>query len=147
MHTIIFDDPLNLNEPLVIPLALKGDTSYLPSRKSRESEYEDELIPHIDMTSEAPVWEPYETSFAEQEDSMTYFRGEVIINETITRGKRMINYFSTREYHAEDSTDDDNFYKSLNAKVDMAKVGVSKGRHGVTLDYLSQKWLISPEAG
>ena len=28
----------------------------------------------------------------------------------------------------------------------MAKVGSSKGRHGVTLEYLSQKWLISPQA-
>ena len=125
-HTIIVGTPLNPNEPLVIPLALKGDTSYLSSRKPRESEYEDELIPHIDMKSEAPVWEPSETSFAEQEDSMTDIRGEVIINETITRGKRMINYFSTREYHAEDSTDDDNFYKSLNAMVNVAKVGCLK---------------------
>ena len=58
-HAIIFDDPLKSNEPLIIPLVLKGFTSDFLSRKSRESEYEDEYIPHIDMTSEAPVWEPY----------------------------------------------------------------------------------------
>ena len=28
----------------------------------------------------------------------------------------------------------------------MAKVGESKGRHGVTSEYLSKKWLISTEA-
>ena len=37
------------------------------------------------------------------------------------------------------------FYKVVNAKVNIAKVDVSKGIHGVTLDYLSQKWLILPE--
>ena len=36
-HSIIFYDPLNLNEPLVIPLALKGVMSYFPSRKPRVS--------------------------------------------------------------------------------------------------------------
>ena len=74
---------MNLNEPLVIPLALKGVTSYFLSRKPRVSEYKHESIPHIDMTSEAPVWEPSETSFSEQEDAMTDFRGGVINNETI----------------------------------------------------------------
>ena len=33
------------------------------------------MIPHIDITSETPVWEPYETNFAEQVDVMTDFRG------------------------------------------------------------------------
>ena len=54
---------MNPNEPMVIPLALKGFTIYLPSRTPKASEYEDELIPHIDMTSEAPVWEPSENFF------------------------------------------------------------------------------------
>ena len=43
------------------------------------------------MMSEALVWEPSETSFAEQEYVITDFRGEVIINEIITRGQRIIN--------------------------------------------------------
>ena len=37
MHAIIVDDPLNPNEPLVIPLALKGVMSYLLSRNLRAS--------------------------------------------------------------------------------------------------------------
>ena len=55
-HAIIVDDPLNLNETLIIPLSLKGVTIYFTSRKPKASEYEDESIPHVDMTSEAPVW-------------------------------------------------------------------------------------------
>ena len=57
-HAIIANDMLNLNEPLIILLALKGVTSYLLSRKPKESEYEDESVPQIDMKREEPVWEP-----------------------------------------------------------------------------------------
>ena len=82
-HTIIVNDQLNPNEPLVIPLSLKGVTSYLTSRKPKASEYEDEQIPHINMTSKAPVLVLYGTSFEEQEDSMNELRGEVISSDTI----------------------------------------------------------------
>ena len=54
-HTIIVDDPLNPNAPLVIPLVLKRVTSYLPSRKPRASEYENFSIINIDMTGKATV--------------------------------------------------------------------------------------------
>ena len=77
---------------------------------------------------------------------MTDFRIEVISSETITRGLRIINYLSTRYDHAVGFIEDDNFYKALNAKVNVAKVVASKGIHGVTLDSLSQKWLISTES-
>ena len=45
-----------------------------------------------------------------------------------------------------DFKDEDNSYKVLNPKVNVVKVGTYKGRHGVTLDSLSQKWVISTEA-
>ena len=54
-HAIIVDDSLNPNELLIITLVLKGVNSYFLSSNPRASEYEDESIPHIDMTSEAPV--------------------------------------------------------------------------------------------
>ena len=57
---------MNPNEPLVTPLGLKGVTIYFLSRNHRLSEYEDESMPNIDMTSKAPVWEPSETSFSEK---------------------------------------------------------------------------------
>ena len=63
-QAIIIKNPLNPNESLVILLALKGVTSYFPSRNTRASEYEDKLIHHIDMKTKALVWETSETSFA-----------------------------------------------------------------------------------
>ena len=65
-HAIIFNDLLNPNKPPIIPLLLNRITSYLPYREPRESEYDDESIPHIDMMSEPPVWEPSEASFTEK---------------------------------------------------------------------------------
>ena len=45
-----------------------------------------------------------------------------------------------------DLTDDDNFFNALNVKVNGDRIGASKGIHGVTLESLSHKLLISPEA-
>ena len=92
------------------------------------------------------MWEPSETSFPEQEYTMTIFRGEFIISENIIRGQHIINSLSTGEYDAVDFTDDENFFNDLNDQVNMDRVGTLKLIHGVTSDSLSQKWLISTEA-
>ena len=76
------------------------------------------------MTSEAPVWEPSEVSFEDQEDSMNDFRGEVMRNETITRGWRIIDYLSTGKENVVDFIDDKKFFDVCNAKVIVARVGV-----------------------
>ena len=77
---------------------------------------------------------------------MKYFRGELIGNETIARGQRIINYLSTSEGDAVDFTDDENLFDALTAKTNVARVILLKGTHGVTSDSLSQKWLLSSEA-
>ena len=58
------------------------------------------------------------------------------------RGQRIINSFAASEDNAVDSTDEDNFYKVLNDKANVAKVGASKGRDAVNSESLSKKWLI-----
>ena len=77
---------------------------------------------------------------------MTYFRVEFISSETIARGLRIINSLSTGEDDAVDFTYDNNLFNTLNAKVNVARVGAPKGSHGVTSMFLSKKWFISPEA-
>ena len=91
------------------------------------------------MTTEAPVWEPSDTDFSEKEDKITELKDKFISSETTTRVQRIINHLFTSKDHAVDFKDDDNFYKAVNAKVNVANVKVSKGRHEVTLEYLSQK--------
>ena len=77
---------------------------------------------------------------------MTDFRGEFIISETITRGRRIINSLFYKKDHTVDFIDDEKLYKALNAKINVAKIGASKRRHGFASESLSQKWLISLEA-
>ena len=92
------------------------------------------------------MWEPSENSFADQEDAITDFRVEIISSDTIARRRRIIISFCTGEYDAVYFTDDNNFFNTLNDNFNMDRVRVLKVRHGVTLESLSQKWLISPEA-
>ena len=70
----------------------------------------------------------------------------VLFNRAIARGRRIIYSLSTFEDDVVDFTDDENFFNALNAKVKVARVGASKGIHGVTLESLSKNWLISTEA-
>ena len=98
------------------------------------------------MTSKVSEWELSETSFADQEDAITDFRGGVISSETMERGRRIINSLSTGEDYAVDFKYDEILFNVLNAKVNMARVGASKGRHGVTSESLSHKLLVSPDA-
>ena len=65
------------------------------------------------MTSKVSEWELSETSFADQEDSMTDFRGEVNNRETIARVQRIINYTSIGEEDAVEFTDDEHFFNTL----------------------------------
>ena len=45
-----------------------------------------------------------------------------------------------------DFTDDEIFFIALNSKVNVTRVGVLKGRRGVTFESFSQKLCISTEA-
>ena len=70
---------------------------------------------------------------------MTDFKGEVISNESIKKERQIINSLSTSKDHAVNFKDHENFHKALNDKFNEAKVGASKGRHGVILESLFQK--------
>ena len=55
---------------------------------------------------------------------MTYFRGQVISHENISRGRRKINHISTSDEYAVDLMDENNLYDAISAKVNVARVGV-----------------------
>ena len=42
------------------------------------AEFQDEDIPHLELTAESPAWEPYDDDFALQEESHLDFRGHLI---------------------------------------------------------------------
>ena len=70
-HAITFHDHISQRgELLRIPLELHGVTSYFPSRKPTKDEYE--CTPEslrIELTAEAPDWDPSLKRFQQQEDA------------------------------------------------------------------------------
>ena len=147
-HAVVMNDPLDPQEPLIIPLQLKGVTSYFPIRKPTVGEFEDPDLPHISMTATGPNWEPSEASYADQEAAMTDFGGNIITRETMARGRRIINSVSATtcaDIDAIDFTDDDNFADALQANVHVSRVGTSKKRHAVDSEMLAKRWNIDPK--
>ena len=76
---------------------------------------------------------------------MPHFSGKFIRNKNITRGQRIINSPSTGKEYAVYFTDNENFFDEFNAKANVARLVISKGKHSVTSKSLSHKWWISPE--
>ena len=78
-HAITFRDHYTQRgEPLRIPLELHGVTSYFPSRKPTKDEYENtpESL-RVELTAEAPDWDPSSKRFQQQEDAMVQADGQL----------------------------------------------------------------------
>ena len=65
--------------------------------------------------------------------------GEFISNETISRVKMIINSLSTGEEGTVDFTYDEISFNALNAKVNVDRVGLSKGKHVFAYNSLTHK--------
>ena len=60
-----------------IPLQLEGVVSYFKYTLPTSAEFEDEDIPHLELTAESPALEPYDDDFTLQEESHLNFRGHL----------------------------------------------------------------------
>ena len=80
-HDILIDieDPDTENENLILPLSLKGITSYLTVNKPTKEEWESKTYSRLKLTYEHLDWDPNSTWYTEQEDAMTYYRGEIVM--------------------------------------------------------------------
>ena len=58
-----------------ITLALKGVTSYFPTRKPTKHEFEN--CPRIELTYLTPEWDPHSTTFQEQEEALMDIKGKL----------------------------------------------------------------------
>ena len=81
-HAIVAHDPEGEPEkPFIMPLSLKGVTSYLPVHRPTTREWDSGLYPRIDLTSETLTWDPASTLYQEQEETLTDHRGELIVHD------------------------------------------------------------------
>jgi hypothetical protein len=77
-HFIRIAVPTDAVHPYTIPLQLEGVVSYFEYALPTSAEVEDPEIPHLELTSESPAWNPYDKDFAQQEESHLDWRGHVI---------------------------------------------------------------------
>ena len=68
-HTIAIPTEEEGGKPYIIPLSLHGVTSSFPPRKPTPEEFES--LPHLCLTSDEPVYDPHDTTYAEQELTLT----------------------------------------------------------------------------
>ena len=73
-----------------ITLALKGVTSYFPTRKPTKHEFENS--PRIELTYLTPEWDPHSTTFQEQEEALMDNKGT--LHEWNNRRKSVDRYMS-----------------------------------------------------
>ena len=59
-HSIMIANPMNDVHQYTIPLQLEGIICYFEYALPTAAEYENEYIPHLELTAERPVWEPYD---------------------------------------------------------------------------------------
>jgi hypothetical protein len=77
-HSILIADPTDDVHPYTIPLQLEGVVSYFEYSLPTSAEYEDDDIPHLELTAATPAWNPYDKDFASLEESHLDFRGHLI---------------------------------------------------------------------
>ena len=71
MHAISGKDGDGIQ--VTIPLSLRGATSYFPTRKPTEEEFNS--CPRFDLTNKAPSWDPHSEIFKQQEEALLDNRG------------------------------------------------------------------------
>ena len=77
-HSITIADPTDAVHPYTIPLQLEGVVSYFEYSLPTSAEFEDNDIPHLELTAATLAWDPFDKDFASLEESHLDFRGHLI---------------------------------------------------------------------
>ena len=78
------------NTPIIVPLSINSVTIYFPCCKLTCSKFEDDNVPRIDFTVEAPYWDPLDCNFSEREGDMTVFRRALVKEAAMERIPNMV---------------------------------------------------------
>ena len=76
-HIIIVEEP-EVGGSFVIPFLINGVSSYFTCRNLTLSEYEDGGLPRIDLSAEAPDWDPSDWDYTRREEAMMDFSSVVV---------------------------------------------------------------------
>jgi hypothetical protein len=147
-----FDDDAHVQQ-VVLPLQLRGVTSYLTVGTPTASEWTAGDIPRLILTSEHLTWDPQNPIYEDQEENMTDMMGNLRDREA---GHPIyIHAVSTDRDGAPDALDDDVLGLALEARVaatlteDATHItnGTIRSRTHKPIDYLTlaKRWCITPE--
>ena len=162
-HAIVVDEPDGI-APLIVPLSINGVTSFFTCRKPTRSEYDDDGVPRINFTAEAPDWDPSDCEYAQREEATMDFRGTVVDGETTERGPSMVISQVSLGVDAIDISSDDNFGLALEGNINVSnefdaaatnemetkhkimRVGTSNSKRSLAInhDMVQDRWGIHP---
>jgi len=74
-HSILIANPTDDVHPYTILLQLEGVVSYFEYSLPTSAEFEDDDIPHLELTAVTLAWDPYDKDFASLEESHLDLRG------------------------------------------------------------------------
>ena len=77
-HSLIVTDPDDPAQRVILTLAIHGVTMYFPTRPITEGEWEPVSYPSLELMNEFLEWYLSNTTYEDQENTMTDFRGDVI---------------------------------------------------------------------
>jgi hypothetical protein len=123
---------------LQIPLRLKGTTSYFVTRKPTANELEESYRnPFVVMTYEAPIWDPNDPQFDQDEE---HLRSQLGMNVTPAEASRRVNSISTY-------TSEHDLYQRMVSTIHVSMHATTSTRRKGTVDaaQLAQRWHISLE--
>lgn len=84
-HSIIATEQ-GTDQQVVLPLQLKGVTSYLPVLTVSKDEFESGDYPRIELTNEHLEWDPTTTTYERQEEAMTDYEGNIVASDDTHQG-------------------------------------------------------------
>ena len=65
-HSIIVTDPGDPAQRVILPLDIRGVTTYLPTWHITKGEWESNSYPSLELTNEFLEWYPSNTTYEEQ---------------------------------------------------------------------------------
>jgi hypothetical protein len=143
----------------VIPLQLKGVTSYFPTRKPTQAEYDG--CQQLELTYHTPEWNPHVASYEQQEDALLDPTGRLRESGAST-GQSTRSYISAIQSKAslnaairiasmvlqtsavlqeiDPNLIPDEFAKNLNATVRVASINLTERKKGLEAQELARNW-------
>ena len=135
---------------------MEGVTSVPDICKPTQADFDSLVLERIEQTAANLDYDPYSTTFAEQESATTNFQGKVVEPEVVSRVPTMVISELTCAGTASYITHDDNFANILEYHVHVSSMRAESLLTSGTVTYygskpvdhltLSKRWSITPES-